>query len=378
MLMDSVEVVRKGDSNGNGMLIRIQLPSGIEILGLPTENAYGGGWDLGPTWNYLVLDDKPFLVDTGRLGMGQKLLDMIAYTGMSASDIAFIMASHGHEDHDGSLYEMATSIQAPVKGHLIYDRLIRYYPDLASTPTQEKFPALCWRCFMPESYSDKNCREYQETRSRLTIETLKNEPEPLSKNTLAHHVPGHSPDALAIFVGEEALLVGDTVLPDITPWPSQEAFYHPVKRILSPEYPTADSVFGLRAYLRSLKTLKALGSQREGLMVLPAHRLFYGNRWNDLDLTTRIDELIEHHIQRCGAILEILKEGPKTVRDLSVHHFDAPLLKGFGILMAENEMISHCELLEACGDVQTSTGGEYRATGHINFESAIGSLTSVR
>ncbi len=196
----------------------------------------------------------------------------------------------------------------------------------------------------------------------------------MSRNAIAHHVPGHSPDALAIFVGDEALLVGDTVLPGITPWPSQEAFYHPVKRILSPEYPAADSVFGLRAYLRSLKKLKELGTGPRNLMVLPGHRLYYDNVWNDLDLPTQIEELIEHHIQRCGAILRILKEGPKTVRDLCVQHFDAPLLKGFGILMAENEMISHCELLEACGDVQSSTGGEYKATGRMNFESAIQSL----
>ncbi len=91
MLKDCVEVIQKGDSNGNGMLIRIKLPSGHEILGLPTENAYGGGWDLGPTWNYVVLDEKPFLVDTGKFGLGGRLLDMMKYAGISGKDLDFVM-----------------------------------------------------------------------------------------------------------------------------------------------------------------------------------------------------------------------------------------------------------------------------------------------
>ena len=349
MLKDCVEVIQKGDSNGNGMLIRIKLPSGHEILGLPTENAYGGGWDLGPTWNYVVLDEKPFLVDTGKFGLGGRLLDMMKYAGISGKDLDFVMVSHGHEDHDGSLFEIAESTGAKVKGHDIYDRLIRFYPDRAPNDVRKRFPASCWRCFMPESFSTKNCLEYQQTRSRLKIEIIENECN-LSQSAFSYHVPGHSPDSLAIFVGGEAVLVGDTVLPDITPWPTQESFFDQVREILKPRYCSAESVYGLRAYIRSLAKLKEIGNSLGDLIVLPAHRLFYNSRWNELNLLTRIDELIEHHIQRCGAILKILEKGARTVREIAVEYFDEPLLKGFGILMAENEVISHCELLSACGD----------------------------
>ena len=44
-----MEVVQHGEANGNGMIVRLRLPSGLEILGLPTKNFYGGDWDLGPT-----------------------------------------------------------------------------------------------------------------------------------------------------------------------------------------------------------------------------------------------------------------------------------------------------------------------------------------
>ena len=56
------------------MLVRFRLPSGLEVFGLPTKNAYGGHWDLGPTWNYAVMTDRPFLVDAGKFGQGHRLL----------------------------------------------------------------------------------------------------------------------------------------------------------------------------------------------------------------------------------------------------------------------------------------------------------------
>ena len=374
MLKDCVEVIRQGDSSGNGMLIRLTFSSGHEIVGLPTENAYGGGWDLGPTWNYVVLAEKPFLVDTGRFGSADALLEMMASAGISGRDINFVMVSHGHEDHDGSLSEIAERTGAKVKCHDIYDRLIRFYPERAPDDVRKNFPASCWRCFMPQSFSTEHCIEYQKARSRLKIETIKDEWNNLSESAVAYHVPGHSPDSLAIFVGGEAVLVGDTVLPDITPWPSQEAFFDQVRGILNPKYISAESVYGLRAYIRSLAKLKEIGKRQGDLIVLPAHRLFYNGGWNEIDLVTRIDELIEHHVQRCGAILEIVMKGAKRAKEIAMEYFDAPLLKGFGILMAENEVISHCELLSAFGDVVSEGDEKFAATGNMNFESAIHSL----
>jgi hypothetical protein len=58
------KIINKGDENGNEMAVKFQLPSGLEIYGFPTKNFYGGHWDLGPTWNYIIMADKPFLVDS--------------------------------------------------------------------------------------------------------------------------------------------------------------------------------------------------------------------------------------------------------------------------------------------------------------------------
>jgi glyoxylase-like metal-dependent hydrolase (beta-lactamase superfamily II) len=110
MLIDWMEVVQQGEGNGNDMIARLRLPSGSEILGLPTKNFYGGDWDLGPTKNYLILADRPFLVDTGRTGQGNTLLEKLKTVDVSGKDLAFVLLSHGHEDHGGGLSEIVQAV----------------------------------------------------------------------------------------------------------------------------------------------------------------------------------------------------------------------------------------------------------------------------
>jgi glyoxylase-like metal-dependent hydrolase (beta-lactamase superfamily II) len=374
MLKEIVEILEKGDESGNNMPIRLRLPSGLEIFGLPTENFYGGEWDLGPTWNYVVLTGSPFLVDTGKHGMGKALLKMMGSVGLSAEDLESIVISHGHEDHDGGLFEMVQGTGAKIRAHVIYDRLVRDYPEHAPPDGRKQFPASCWRCFMPESYTAEYCLDYQRERSDLEIQAIGDADLKLGDATRIYHVPGHSPDSLAILLGDEAIIVGDTILPGITPVPSREEFFRDVGKVLQPEYTTPQSIYGLTAYIKSLKKLRGLGERLPDLLVLPAHRLFYEGRWNALNLVARVDELIDHHISRCAHILKILSAGPKSVKEIAVEHFEERLLGGFGMLLAENEIISHCELLSASGDAGLTEDSTYMATGSTNFESTIQSL----
>jgi glyoxylase-like metal-dependent hydrolase (beta-lactamase superfamily II) len=374
MLHDTMKVVQEGDGNGNDMIVRLRLPSGLEILGLPTKNFYGGDWDLGPTWNYLVLADRPFLVDTGRTGQGHALLEKLKTAGVSGKDLAFVLLTHGHEDHDGGLSEIVQAAGVRVKAHVLYDRLIRSYPDDAPLGVDRDFPASCWRCPMPASFSKTHCRTYHQERGRLEIDTIGDGETSIMNSVVSYHLPGHSPDALAFLLGEEVLLAGDTVLPDISPHPTRLCYFDQVANVLAPEYPLGDSIYGLRAYIRSLKKLEKIGTRMEQLIVLPAHRLFYNHRWNDMVLNKRVRELLTHHVARCASILKSLKQGPKTARDLAAVIFDAALLKGTGMVMAENEILSHCELLQASGDVVSCNGGRFEVTGTSSFESAIDAL----
>ncbi len=365
------EIINQGDDSGNGMTVRFGLSSGLEIIGLPTKNFYGGHWDLGPTWNYAVMADRPFLVDSGRFGQGKNLVAMMGAAGIKSEDLEFVLISHGHEDHDGGLAELVKSTRLRVKAHAVYERLIRKYPARAPVSHKTEFPAKCWHCPMPESFYTKNCLGYHKVLQALEIEPLIDNDNELLPDIFAYHLPGHSPDCIAVLVGNEAIIVGDIILPDITPWPTRLEMFDEISEVIKPLYPEPGQIFGLDRYIKSLKKLGEMAAKHPDLLVLPAHRFYFKGRWNGLDLSKRVNELLEHHVQRCSAMLEILRTGPKTADELATAHFEERLLEGFGSIMAANEVISHCELLTGCGDVTVVDGNRYEATGSSNFENYI-------
>ena len=110
--------------------------------------------------------------------------------------------------------------------------------------------------------------------------------------------------------------------------------------------------------------------------MLPAHRFYYNGRWNQIKLESRANELLQHHIERCGAIITILNTGPKTAEEIAAEHFEEKLLEGFGNIMAANEIVSHCELLIESEDVVTLDDNGYTATGSMQFETFIENLRS--
>ena len=170
--------------------------------------------------------------------------------------------------------------------------------------------------------------------------------------------------------------MGDIVLPDISPWPTRQALFAEIAEIIKPEYTEPEAIFGLQRYIKSLKKLEEIAIQYPEILVLPAHRLYYDNHWNGIHLANRANELIQHHIERCAALLEILGSRPKTAEETAREHFDEKLLEGFGSLMAANEVISHCELLIASGDIAPIDGNKYAATGRTGFKDYIASLGS--
>jgi glyoxylase-like metal-dependent hydrolase (beta-lactamase superfamily II) len=367
-------IVNKGDERGNEMVVKFQLSSGLEIVGLPTKNFYGGHWDLGPTWNYVVMADKPFLVDSGRFGQGKNLVSMMQSVGIHAEDLEFVLISHSHEDHDGGLAELVKSTQLTIKAHAIYDLLMRKYPEQAPPGHKEAFPAKCWHCVMPETFYTENCLGYHGVLQNLKIDKLGDGETFLNPLTRSYHLPGHSPDCLAVLLDQEAIIVGDIVLPNISPWPTRESLFEEVSDVIQPYYVKAEAIFGLRRYIKSLKKLAEIAQKHVDLFVLPGHRFYYNNQWNKINLTDRVDELLEHHVERCAAILEILRTEPKTAEEIAQEHFEERLLEGFGHLMAANEIISHCELLIAAGDVVAVNEDKFAITGRTNFETVIDDL----
>ena len=374
-MIEHAEVIHKGDDSGNEMTVRWQLPSGLEIFGLPTKNAYGGHWDLGPTWNYAVLTYRPFLVDSGRFGQGNRLIAMMQSVGINAQDLEFVLISHGHEDHDGGLAELVNGTHLSVKAHAIYDRLIKTYPAQSPEGDKHDFPAKCWHCPMPESFYSQNCLGYHQVLQGLKVDPVGDGETEIGPDIRTYHLPGHSPDCLAVLLGEEAIIVGDIILPDISPWPTRQSLFKEVSEVIKPDYTEAAAIFGLSRYIKSLKQLVEIARKHPELMVLPAHRFYYNGRWNQINLESRANELLQHHIERCGAIITILNTGPKTAEEIAAEHFEERLLEGFGHIMAANEIVSHCELLIESKDVVAVGANGYAATGSMQFESFIQNLS---
>lgn len=377
--MDSpdLNIIKPGDQSGNDMIVKFTLSSGREILAYATRNVYSEEWDLGPTWNYVVLGNRPFLVDTGNRNKGGPLLRMLEQTGLTIDDLDFILISHGHEDHDGGLVDIvgSTSKRVTVKAHAVYERLIRTYPSQAPAELPRDFPASCWHCPMPEAFSRKWCLDYQEERRNLEIDSFSGSSVVLDSDIEVFHTPGHCPDAVAVLVDHEAMLVGDSVLPDITPHPTRESYFELTKGVLPEEYSEAQQLYGLRAYVRSINRIRAIAEPLGNLLVLPSHRLFYNGTWQHLDLATRIDELIDHHVTRCADILNIIKHEPRTAEQISREYFEPNLLKDVGINMAMNEVESHCEFLRISGDAKLVDGDGIVATGaNGRFEALIRDL----
>jgi glyoxylase-like metal-dependent hydrolase (beta-lactamase superfamily II) len=223
---------------------------------------------------------------------------------------------------------------------------------------------------MPEFFAQKHCLDYHKEREALKVTSVGSGDGELGRGISVFHVPGHSPDCLALLIDNEVMLTGDSILPEITTHPTREAYFQGTKSVLPSHYTAAEQLYGLRAYIRSVKHLREVSHRLPNLTILPSHRLFSNGTWNLLNLGQRCDELIQHHMQRCSDIIGLVGSEPKTPEEIAREHFEPRLLKGFGINLAVNEVLSHCELLGRCGDV-TWTDGKVLSTGKRGFQSFI-------
>ncbi len=115
---------------------------------------------------------------------------------------------------------------------------------------------------------------------------------------------GHAPEQIMLYdPSARLLLAADQVLARITPNVSVWAVE-----------PDGDP---LGLYTRSLGSMAA--SLPEDTFVLPGHELPFSG------LHTRIAEILAHHEERCGTILEAVSEKPMTVADLVPVLFPRPL-----------------------------------------------------
>ena len=171
------------------------------------------------------------------------------------------------------------------------------------------------------------------------------------------HTPGHTLDHVCLYdEAGEVMLVGDHVLPTITPH---------VSGMAAIENP-------LQAYVDSLRHVADIGPDATAL---PAHGLVFGS------LAERCQAIIDHHDERIGKMLGIGAEiGPGTVEQFSQQLFAQ---RHWG-MMAQSETYAHLEHLrcEGLAEVWTERGElVYRldaAPKEPSLSEATGGLTADR
>ena len=74
---------------------------------------------------FLVLGDRPVLVDAGSPGEADRIESVIAKHGVALSDVSLILLTHAHTDHAGAAKELRKRSSAPVALHPADDEMLR-------------------------------------------------------------------------------------------------------------------------------------------------------------------------------------------------------------------------------------------------------------
>ena len=148
------------------------------------------------------------------------------------------------------------------------------------------------------------------------------------------HTPGHSKSHVCLWSRDDALLIsGDHLLGTITP----HIDYH------GDGDPLGD-------FLRSLRKIEALAPD----LVLPGH----GRPFSDGGARARSVE--RHHDRRLGSILQVIRNKPHTLDEITDEIFGSTLLN-FQRRLALGEALAHLAYLVERGEVeQIAEGGVYR------------------
>ena len=351
------EILKQGNDSGDRMVIRYQAPSGATVWGLGIPQAWES--PLGPTWCYVVEGDNLTVIDPGCHGSEHYLAEGLAYLGYSLEAVQRIVVTHGHMDHDGGCLTAVRASGAELWAHEVYGSLL-----MEDRWEQE----MHWRRQVSGFYAFENSETVERVKEHHTraLELTLDQPvtDGLRSDGLTYYyTPGHSPDELCIQF-DRIMFTGDHVLPQITPHPSVGRSHASFRSILPEPYRSENRIYGLKALLRSLLRVASMGSD---IAVLPAHRAYYRGKFNMVGLD-RASEIVEHHVQRCHDLIDILKLGPRDLVSLTRDHFSHRELTDSNFFLAITEVMSHIELLEETGDVSVNGGlGEGESGGLVQW-----------
>ncbi len=160
---------------------------------------------LGVGRAFLYLEaDKLTLIDTGLAGSAERIYGAIESIGRKPEELRQIVVTHYHNDHIGSLAEVAERTGAQVLAHAIDAPVVR-----GDEPMPGPNPHGLWRIIAPliarASQSAAPARVDRELSDGDEID--------LDGGARVLHVPGHTPGSIAIHLpGRRLLFAGDAAV----------------------------------------------------------------------------------------------------------------------------------------------------------------------
>ncbi len=287
----------------------------------------------------LVGKDGWVLVDAG-MGTpeGRAALSAgLKHAGLSLDNLQAIVLTHHHPDHIGMSGELHEKTGAPVYMHPIDEQGLH---DFWSNRPETRFRSVS-RFFLRHGLPQTNLwvaqMEPQAVHDIIRVPpheafTLVEDGETLHLAGEEYRViwtPGHSDGQICLFRARDGVfLAADHVLPRITP---NVGLYSERDR----PNPLAD-------YLESLAKVAKLPAQ----IVLPGHGEPFSN------LAARTTEITEHHYEREGQLIELLKARPQNAYELTIQLFKHRQMNDESRRMAVAEVLSHLEHMRYNGQMK--------------------------
>jgi glyoxylase-like metal-dependent hydrolase (beta-lactamase superfamily II) len=289
--------------------------------------------------NVYLIDEGPgarFLVDAG---LGLEADEVALRAGLKAADVALedittLILTHAHPDHIGLADSICAASEAPVLMLEHEDeRMYRVWgkdgegllAELEAMYITNGLPAEHHRSVRK---SNATLRRILRLPSPAAIQSM-HDGEELQLGAHTYQViwtPGHSDYHACLLRDDGLLLVGDHVLPRITP----NIGYYPE----AARDPLGD-------YLASLERVAALDVR----LTLPGHGYPF------VDLAARARAIHDHHVERSAAIIGALEADPRglTAGEIAGPLFGGRLRTGDDWRFAVSESLAHLEYLYARG-----------------------------
>ena len=384
--LEDIQILKEGEKSGYGIVARFALQSGRQIFVISLPHDYRSR--TGPTWAYLMDCQGWTLIDAGSHGALDTLKDGLSTLGLGLTDLKRVIITHGHQDHDGNVYDLLKASGAELWAHEMYFHFLPYSYHHGSfseasplhrviNESREREEAFYQSKSSPEDSErfHSQIQGYMQRRQSILEEKLPIHPlrdgEELDGMQFLY-TPGHAVDEISISL-DGVVFTGDHILPQISPHPTyKQAYPEALVDIIPEEYRDSGECYGLESYLKSLGKVLSLDYHTT---VFPAHRLFTHGRFHIRNLR-RAQDIVRHHVRRLERIMGIMGEGADTVAKVTEKLFPPRKLSGGGFFAAVPEVVSHLELLVDTGDVLVGEDGRVRSSGTDNFYSAIEAMTS--